>query len=402
MLLKIRFIKQSNPAVLEEITKSWSDNNYSFFSLFDKTEFLKEHETFYESLLCIELNLENRDLDYARNGTAYPFQTNEPEVQKNFIEENFLDLEKKTFLLNILNGKTNKQEQDIVWWNKLDFIWKEVFISNLLQSTKYKDKGFSTDEIFELIKESYKIIFDIVNLKKLDITLEVLSDLTPIFYLKNIEEFHISEPDYLNPNAEHILGMYPKELRSKVKRLYVDAIRLGEFPKKGDFTIFEDFINLESIQIQNCHFKSLNGIQKLKKLTHLMGGMDNQFSDLNPLRGLGITHLDIEWTNVTDLSPLIDVPSLVYLNLTDLYNIIDYSVLLHLPNLQSVTFPDLNEVDRAELKKYLKKNYNINKNRLINKSFEAEKVEPKNLSNPANDKLEMQRELGEYSDDLPF
>jgi len=125
LFLKIKYLKQSNPRVFDEITEPWSNINHTFFSIFDKTDFIKEHEIFYESLYETELDLEKRDLDYARNGMAYPFQTNDPEHQKIFIEENFLDSEKKTLYLNNIKNKIDNQEQDIQCLNKHNFILKE-------------------------------------------------------------------------------------------------------------------------------------------------------------------------------------------------------------------------------------------------------------------------------------
>jgi len=299
--------------------------------------------------------------------------------------------------------KIDKNEQDILWWNNLDSNWKEEFISNLLQSPDYKDKEFSKNDILEKVKIS-QIITDIVNLKKLNISRKVVSDLTPIFYLENIEEFHICEPDWEDPNAAKIIESYPKHLRSKVKRLSVDGIRLGELTPSGDFTIFENFINLESIQIQSCQFESLNGIEKLKKLKSLMGGMNNYFSDLNPLRGLPIKYLDLEWTKVKDLSPLIDVQTLEYLILNCLGKILDYSVLFHLPNLITVIFNNWIEVESNELKDFLMANYNTDENGIINSHLKRaeENGVQKNLSIPANDKLEIPIEIREPTDELPF
>ncbi len=292
-------------------------------------------------------------------------------------------------------GTTDKIDQDILWWNSLDVIWKEELISNLLQSRDYNDKGFSKNDIFEKIKESNQLITEIVNLKKLDISRKVLSDLSPIYYLKDIDEFHIFEPDWQDPDAKQVLELYPKYLRSKVKRLNLDGIPLGELTPYSDFTIFEDFINLESLEIQSCHFKSLSGIEKLTKLKSLMGGMNNNFSDLNPLRKLPLRYLDLEWTQVRDISPLIDVPTLDYLNLNYLNDINDFSVLLHLPNLKTVIFTGWKEVKAIELKDYLMKNYSTNKYGRITISLSNKKV-----GNWNNHTLNLSGD--ESCDNLPF
>lgn len=240
---------------------------------------------------------------------------------------------------------------DKQWWNNLDKIWKDELISNLLDSPGYEGKKLDTTEIYKRLEISDEIITDIVNLEKLHISQKLIFDLSPLFYLKKINDFHIQPPNWKEPNFK-FLYLYPKHLRSKVKRLDLDSMRVGESTPLGDFTVFEEFENLEYLQIQSCHFESLEGIQKLKKLKVLDGGMNNHFSDLEPLRGLGLVSLDLEWTNVTDISSLIDVPSLEWLNLNKLH-IEDYSVLLQLPNLKTVIFTGWEEVPRDKLEKYL-------------------------------------------------
>jgi hypothetical protein len=299
----------------------------------------------------------------------------------------------------------DKNEQDIVWWNNLDINWKKEFISNLLYSSDYKDKGLSNDDILETLKYSSKIITDIVNLKKLEIYDKVLTDLTPIFYLSDLEEFRIFEPNWDDPNANKIIERYPKELRSKVKRLTLDGIPLGELTKEADFSIFEDFINLEYLQIQCCHFESLKGIEKLKKLKSLTGGMNNNFNGLHLLRGLPIKYLDLEWQKL-DISPLLDVPTLEYLILNCLTNNNDYSVLFHLPNLQTVIFDNWVQVDlkTTDLKNFLMKNYNTDENGFVKSAFglETAKVAMKNLCTVTKGNINVQDGIDEQSVELPF
>jgi Leucine-rich repeat (LRR) protein len=96
----------------------------------------------------------------------------------------------------------------------------------------------------------------------------------------------------------------------------------------------------------------LDGIEKLTKLKVLYADQGNSYSDLSPLRGLGLTYLNIEFTKVTDISPLIDVPSLEVLDLSFL-KIDDFSPLLQLPNLKTVILDNL-EFTMKELKGNLK------------------------------------------------
>ena len=47
---------------------------------------------------------------------------------------------------------------DREWWNNLDKIWQDEFISNLLEIPGYSEKGMTASEIYRLINESDKYI----------------------------------------------------------------------------------------------------------------------------------------------------------------------------------------------------------------------------------------------------
>jgi hypothetical protein len=247
--------------------------------------------------------------------------------------------------------KTNPDRQ---WWNELDEIWKEELISILLESPGYFVKGMDPAFALKSAGESDEVISDIVNLEKVHISRKVLYNLTPLFYLKKINDFHIQEPKY-NSNDFLFLKMYPEHLRSKVYALNLDYIPLY------DLTPLEDFVNLEVLQCQGCRLESLEGIEKLKKLKKFTADQGNFYSCLKPLRGLSLTHLNMEFTEVTDIRPLLDVPSLEWINLYYL-NIDDLSPLLRLPNLKEVILPDMSEIPVEKLEQYLREKYHVDAN----------------------------------------
>ena len=237
---------------------------------------------------------------------------------------------------------------DREWWNNLDKIWQDEFISNLLQSPGYLEKKMTSAEIYSQINKSSTIITAIVNLQRLNISRKVLFDLTPLFHLKKINDFHLEPLEYNDPNAEYFIKMYPKHLRSKARKLRIDGIPME------DFASLEDFVNVEEIQCQSCQIESLNGIEKLKMLKVLHADQGNSYSDLNPLRGLGITDLNMQFTEVTDISPLTEVPTLEHLDISYL-KIKDLSPLLQLPNLKTVTLGNERKLTLKELKVFLDK-----------------------------------------------
>lgn len=93
---KFQILKQYKPDIAESMKWSYRTDEYTYFTLFNENEYLKNYDSFYESLYLLERNLETRSLDYARNGTAYPFITNSPIFQLQFLEQNFLPSEKKS------------------------------------------------------------------------------------------------------------------------------------------------------------------------------------------------------------------------------------------------------------------------------------------------------------------
>ena len=355
---KFKFFLQNKPEALEKLRYTYNKKS-TFFDFFPKSDYLRTEESFYDSLYRIERDLEKRELKHARE-TYYNFRTNTPDDQLLFIRQNFLPSAKKRRFIRATKKNQSiriKISDDRHWWDNLDKLWKDELISNLLESPGYLEKKMSATEVFQEIEQSDTIINDIVNLEKLDISSKLLIDLTPVFYFKNIHDFHIQEPGY--PAVDAIfLSMYPKHLRSKVRRLNIDGANLG------DLTSLSDYINLEVFTGQCCRISSLNGIQKLTRLKEFTADQGNYFSDLNPLQGLGLTYLNIEGTPVTDISPLQDVKSLEKINLNFL-EISDYSPLLHLPNLRELEDADVWLEEKIPKKIYTKVNQVMKRNNKI-------------------------------------
>ena len=65
---------------------------------------------------------------------------------------------------------------------------------------------------------------------------------------------------------------------------------------EDDLSPLTDFINLEVLSCKNCRIESLEGIQNLTSLKVFNAGQNNLFSDLNPLRGLNLGSLNIQFS----------------------------------------------------------------------------------------------------------
>ena len=166
--------------------------------------------------------------------------------------------------------------------------------------------------------------------------------------------------------------MYPGHIRSKVRRLDIDGLIF-----ENDLSPVSYFVNLEVLKCQNCQIESLEGIQKLTKLKIFNADQGNSYSELNPLRGLNLVTLNMRYTKVTDISPLIDVPSLEWVDLGFL-SISDLSPLLKLPNLKDVVIPNNVEVSRIVLEENLSNYHNIyednTQSQSISEPFDYDKI----------------------------
>ena len=232
------------------------------------------------------------------------------------------------------------------WWDSLDENWQNQLILNLFASNSLTDFDLASADDLQIIKEYDKILEAIVNLEDVSVLQTTGYDLSPLAYLKKIKEICIMEPICGKDKVSAFLTTTPKHLRSKVKRLNISNTNFG-----GDLSAFQDFVNLEYLSCDDCGLKSLNGIEKFKKLKWLYLGF-NDFCDLNPLRELNLIELSIGDTQVRDINPLLDIPSLKFVDLTML-DLNSYTQLLILPNLEMAVLDEYTEVNRAELEGYL-------------------------------------------------
>ena len=239
--------------------------------------------------------------------------------------------------------KTENQK----WWDSLSDVWKVEFINQFHYFASLKKEPYK--EIIKSFNGSSYTIEDIVNLKEVIVSGKVWDDLSPVFYLKKLYSFGIEDPilERLGDSEYYyneLIFLYPKQLRKKVRTLFYHN---GAF--SGNFYDLEDFINLEAVYFQASNIGSLDGIQNLKKLKIFHADQGNSYSDLTPLKDLPLKDINIEFTNVTDISPLTSVKTLETINLY-YCEIQDYSPLFELPNLKAVYGIEDNDILVKELK----------------------------------------------------
>jgi len=222
------------------------------------------------------------------------------------------------------------------WWDSLSIAWKVSFIKNLIFDI---EKDLTDEEVLTKFNSSSYHIDDIINMEALSIDASLEMDLSPVFKLKNLNDFYI-EPPYTN-NPDNVITdfifIYPKQLRAKVKSL--KFYMPGYFD--GNLNSLKDFVNLREINFQFCYIHSLEGIQNLKKLEKVIIDQGNFITDLSPLKDLKLKYLDVSFNEITDLSPLRTLP-LEHLSIEG-NNITNLSPLMGIPTLKEL------EVDNYDL-----------------------------------------------------
>ena len=241
----------------------------------------------------------------------------------------------------------NLTEHDRNWWSGLDLLWQLELTKNLLKTPSYAKSGVSADQILKKVKESDELLGDILNLERVDISAKLVYDLTPLLYLRNLNDYRNELkvlPRYWQ--KEWFILMYPKQLRDKVRFLSLTGLSLV------DLSELQDFINLETLECQSCGIEFLNGIEKLKNLKCLLVDQGNNFTDLDPLRGTRLEKLNIQFSKVTDISPLTEVPNLKELDIsyTEIKNLMP---LTKLPNLEVLLFENERELEGVTLKNFM-------------------------------------------------
>lgn len=341
---RIQTLFNIDPEIDDEIINS-PTSKIKFFDYINRQDFLTTNQDFYEKLVLKEIELINTNYYHAKFELKFPLLTNNTDYLKQFVEENFLIQSKKEFLLNIFSLIKDNINQDRAWWNNLSNRWKDEFVRNLMNNVKGL-RNKTPERVLDYIESTDKGFEQFLRLKQVFVKPDVIADLSPVFYLKNLKEFKIVEPEYLNTNY---LRIYPVPLRKKVKQLNLDGMSLFHFG------LLKDFVGLKHLSCRNSDLELLSGIEELWQLETLIIGTGNHFSNLKPLVELKLKELDISSSNVTDISVLKEMKSLEILNLGNTC-IEDLTPLLELPNLKYIVLPDETVFSVKENEKTKEKN----------------------------------------------
>ena len=154
-----------------------------------------------------------------------------------------------------------------------------------------------------------------INLTKLDLLGNQISDLSPLTKLKNLTELDIS-----------------KQTLIEVDGFYGNIIYL-----LSDLSPLAELKNLTSLSLKGNQISDISPLAELKNLTSLYL-WSNRISDLSPLTKLkNLIKLYLGGNRISDISPLAELKNLTSLSLTDNHQISDFSPLTKLKNLTSLS-----------------------------------------------------------------
>ena len=154
-----------------------------------------------------------------------------------------------------------------------------------------------------------------INLTKLDLLGNQISDLSPLTKLKNLTELDIS-----------------KQTLIEVDGFYGNIIYL-----LSDLSPLAELKNLTSLSLKGNQISDISPLAELKNLTSL-NLWSNRISDISPLTKLkNLIKLYLGGNRISDISPLAELKNLTSLSLTDNHQISDFSPLTKLKNLTSLS-----------------------------------------------------------------
>lgn len=393
-----------------------------FFDKTDRKTYLKQYSKQYERIVKRTLELEKQDLFYARYGMAYTLHSHTAKDIARFIKS-FILPDKRNKLLGELLEQYRKVTKERCWWNCLNHEWKKNLINCLIDfNPKYKriEKKLKESEknpveishhIESLILQDETVIKDILKLNEIVLSLPLVFDnpdnvLNQFSKLQNIT-LNLSDYNYSfwkRFDFEEIVRFINDEYYSKVKNIELNYINLD------DLSILTDFPNLKEFSAQGSHIWVLDGIEKCKKLKSFTADQGNYYSDLNSLMKLKLEYLNIQFSKVNDLTPLIFMPSLKILN-TSYCPINDYHPLLLLPNLLSIEITekfipieaDTNEEFKILLKQYLIDNNQFSQQRLDELAdLQQHPKKYQAILKQKEEKNQQRKKPFEEMDDLPF
>ncbi|GLR19519.1 leucine-rich repeat domain-containing protein [Portibacter lacus] len=207
----------------------------------------------------------------------------------------------------------------------------------------------STDNIDYLTDPAF------LQTKKLSLSSYNLKSISPIFQLKKLTNLSFNgeiqeEVDF--SNFKKLTTLYcdmPKHYTNLSALTKLKDVTITNY-LKSDLSEFTPLVQIKKLSLYNTEIEKLNGITNLNKLTSLKIHHALKLKSIKELETLkdSLTHLEIHFSNISDLSPIGTLVHLKKLSLRALKDVGDLSFISNCTALQELGLNQLKDVDSLD------------------------------------------------------
>ena len=246
--------------------------------------------------------------------------------------------------IDSIDDTEEELEVDERMMNVPDYIW----IQGVQISTSLTELFLTSDTIYLYYRNvsEYAGVYEIVmtdedmgplaymvNLQRLELYNQQISDLTPLAGLTNLQNLSVASVIWDSGPTLHeggqISDISPLAGLTNLRFLSVEANQISDVSQLAGLT------NLVTLDLRSNNISDISGLARLTNLISL-GLSHNQISDITPLEGLmSLGNIDLSSNQISDITPLAGLTSLVHIGLGD-NQISDITPLAGLTNLSGL------------------------------------------------------------------
>ncbi len=335
--------------------------------------------------------------------------------QTRFFEINIDQKQKDIRIVSIYTTKLNEEEELVAWWKKLAPEWRNLlgkgihvgdglFLKDvtIVEEDKFMANGQELDNsIFRiplLIKRAQQYtqldlsnnksiteieaLYDLSDLKKLDISNTAISSLFPLRNLTTLEELNCSNTlvDDLDP-LKYCMGLV---------KLNISNTNVGKVD------VFTGFPRLTELYANNLNLDTVSAIGSCKNLTALSLENNESIVDFSFLGSLtNLTDLRLNGTNINDTSPLSSLGKITDLGLSST-KIKDLHALSEIKSLENLS---INQTPIADIKDL--ESLSLKRVYCEGTSMERDEILDFIMSHPKTEVIFQTTELEEWWENMP-
>jgi len=178
-----------------------------------------------------------------------------------FFEINLNEDEQTLKIASIYTTKLNVEEELKAWWNDLNLVWKEIFLTE----SKLKEPL------------NYAQLKSLMKIKELDISGRLIESIAPLNHLSQLKKLDLSNTPasdlypLRNLNKMEVLKLNNTNIDSITALQYMSKLRKLEFDQTGvsDISVIENLDSLKSLSFEDTKVSDLEPIAYLENIENL-------------------------------------------------------------------------------------------------------------------------------------